>query len=463
MGTEARSVHGTGASIVWTTNAPGDASVELGTTAAYGSSTPVASAPATAHRVDLDGLAPFTLYHARARSRDASGNVATSADVTFTTLASPTAVFAIPTAPTLPAAGGTYMDPTFGTTILRVTDANDGPDNQTAYSYWPSFNVDSTRLLVQKPGSAGELYGFDPAGFKLLGKAPLYPTPPPGSNVPLAEDSIWSGLDPDAIFGHATDLKLWSYDVAKGAWTLIKDFSARFPGQYLWQMSRSLDDDVFGFTLRDATTSAVTGYLVWRRSTDMLLLNVATPDLDEIQVDKTGRWCVVKTGLQGAGLVSVEVADLATGARSDLTDGAPDFAPGHSDNGAGVCVGNDRWNNQVTSRALATPHAFSTVLPFGSDWSVAFHLSLLADDEGWATLSTYEDPVSTGLWHDEVFQVATDGSGKMRRLAHHRSVYGGVYENSPRANVSRDGRFVAYTSDWDGSGQRDVFVVATPP
>src|SRR5690348_10047450 len=43
--------------------------------------------------------------------------------------------------PALPAAGGTMTDSTFGTTIMRLTDSNDGTDCRVEYSYWPSFNA----------------------------------------------------------------------------------------------------------------------------------------------------------------------------------------------------------------------------------------------------------------------------------------------------------------------------------
>jgi hypothetical protein len=31
------------------------------------------------------------------------------------------------------------------------------------------------------------------------------------------------------------------------------------------------------------------------------------------------------------------------------------------------------------------------------------------------------------------------------------------------ANISRDGRFVAFGSNWGGSGRRDVFILKVPP
>jgi hypothetical protein len=37
------------------------------------------------------------------------------------------------------------------------------------------------------------------------------------------------------------------------------------------------------------------------------------------------------------------------------------------------------------------------------------------------------------------------------------------YWDSPRANISRDGRFVIFTSNVEGRGQRDVFILKVPP
>ncbi|TMC72560.1 MAG: hypothetical protein E6J13_05090, partial [Chloroflexi bacterium] len=73
------------ARINWTTNENADGQVEYGTTAAYGSTTPLNTTFATSHAVDLSGLTPTTLYHYRVKSRDPSGNLSTSGDFTFTT------------------------------------------------------------------------------------------------------------------------------------------------------------------------------------------------------------------------------------------------------------------------------------------------------------------------------------------------------------------------------------------
>jgi hypothetical protein len=83
-GVFATPVGATTASIQWTTDEEADGEVDYGPTTAYGS---VALQPllAVGRRIDLTGLTPSTLYHFRLKSKDASGNLATSGDFNFTT------------------------------------------------------------------------------------------------------------------------------------------------------------------------------------------------------------------------------------------------------------------------------------------------------------------------------------------------------------------------------------------
>jgi hypothetical protein len=366
-----------------------------------------------------------------------------------------------PPLPALPPAGGTFVDPTFGTTILRVTDAGDGTDCGVHYSYWPSFNANDTRFHVQCGGQP-LLYRFDPSSLALLGKEPLFP-PTPDGTIPVSEDAIWSAASADAIYAHDFS-SLWRYDTAAKSYARVANISALLGnGHKVWQMSRSADDDVFAWTEEDANYNVV-GYLAYQRSRNAVVYRVSTTQLDEVQIDKSGRYLLVKTGLESSpGQIRVKVVDLALSTVTDLTNGAPDYACGHSDNGGGTVVGADNWNNTVQFRSLAAPHSYSPLLAFGNDWTQAFHLSALADNEGWVLVSSYSGGgVGAGPFHREIYQVATDGSQRVRRLAHHRSLYSSYYD-SPRANISRDGAFAAFTSNWGGSSRRDAFILRIPP
>jgi len=365
----------------------------------------------------------------------------------------------LPPAPKLPGSGGVFKDPTFGTGIMRVTDETDGGENCNAYSYWPSFNSDSTRFHISC-GGRYVLYRFDPEAFRLSGKEPLFAKKPPSGSEPRWEDSIWAADDPDVLYCHE-GLNLWAYNVARQEYTLVKDFSREFPPGHLCQLSKSMDGLVFTGSLQDPEWKR-TGYFVWNRDKDQLVI-YQTEDHDEVQMDKSGRFCVIKTGRQGKDAVEIRIADLWTGRIEDLTDHGPDFAPGHSDNGNGIIVGHDNIRNQLTFRRLDSPHDIKTILDLRNDWSQDYHVSMLADDESWVTLSFYvgNKLPSSGLFKNEIIQVSTDGSQRIRRLAHHRSVFKS-YWDSPRANISRDGRFIVFTSNWEGTGQRDVFILRVP-
>jgi hypothetical protein len=84
-----------GATITWTTNEASDTQVEYGTSTGYGSSTTLNSNKVTSHSQNLTGLTASKLYHYRVKSKDASGNLAVSADNTFTTAAKDSGSFTI--------------------------------------------------------------------------------------------------------------------------------------------------------------------------------------------------------------------------------------------------------------------------------------------------------------------------------------------------------------------------------
>ncbi|HEY3062619.1 MAG TPA: DUF4082 domain-containing protein, partial [Chloroflexota bacterium] len=83
---KAVSITATGASIQWSTNEASDSQVEYGTMTTYGTSTTLNTTRVTAHVLALTGLSGGTTYHYRVKSRDATGNLATSGDFSFTTL-----------------------------------------------------------------------------------------------------------------------------------------------------------------------------------------------------------------------------------------------------------------------------------------------------------------------------------------------------------------------------------------
>jgi hypothetical protein len=135
----ATGVTAVGATISWTTNEASDTQVEYGPTTSYGSSTTVVAAPVTAHSQAIAGLTANTLYHYRVKSRDGAGNLATSADFTFTTAPDTTP----PTISGVSATGITAAGATISWTTNEVSD--------TQVQYGPTTAYGSSTTLAPAP------------------------------------------------------------------------------------------------------------------------------------------------------------------------------------------------------------------------------------------------------------------------------------------------------------------------
>jgi hypothetical protein len=87
----ATAITDTTATITWTTSEASTSRVNYGTTASYGSSTPLNSTLVTSHSVTLSQLTPRTVYHYQVSSQDLYGNLGASGDFSFTTAVAGTA------------------------------------------------------------------------------------------------------------------------------------------------------------------------------------------------------------------------------------------------------------------------------------------------------------------------------------------------------------------------------------
>jgi len=403
-------------------------------------------------------------------------------------------VYRKPPLPPLPRAGGKFIDPVFGTEIMRATDESDGPAPGlgTYYSHWPTFNADNTRLLIRK-GETGEaiIKDFDPETFT-IGRSQRLPSLP-GSASLSWEGATWSARNPNIIYCHPGyfdgGMKLYQYDVRTGTpagFKLIKDFgSLGGRKDYLKQMYVSADDDVFCWLHLRAGSSEPIYYLVYRRSTDRVLFHNPTSayagGVNEVHVDKSGKWLQIALNENQPDKSRTRFLNLQTGAIDFLYYNASDRPAGHGDLGRETIVGFDNFNDGISRRRLDAIHNVSTVFYFRTgagpgggvaDWTHDFHGTMLADDESWITIGTCHDQGNnlpgSGIFDDEIIQVALDGSERFRRICHTRSSIDyktntTSYWAEPKPTISRDGRFIAFTSNWEKSGRYDLFVVRIGP
>jgi hypothetical protein len=431
-------------------------------------------------------------------------------------------------APPLPLAGQKFIDETFGTQIMRLTDESDGyqaaigstyPEYpvsfSVAYSVWGSFNHNNTRIFIIDPaGGGGYFLKFDPITFQRQGGLLGLANTPDGALV--TQGLVWSRNDPD-VFYSVVGKKLYQGRIVDQntqspfQFTVIKDFSNEINDlpirdSYLYKLSISDDsDDVFWLQARKSEPfygsrqRMGTTIIAYKKSQNVIIYrrdfctDTTVNCVDENKgsvIDKTGRILSnLNQTYPSANSLTVfdpEIIDLANNNSSTtVPNQSPYYTYGHADLGRGKAVGWDGQTNKIKSWDLVeSPHRAIDLFQF-RDWSQDSHFSMLAQNDGWALVSPYVGIPASSTNNEpiknEIFQIKTDGSSKIRRLAHHFSnsypasdecnIPGfpslrqhGCYFAQPHSNISRDGRFIAFSSNWGNrSGRVDVFIAKILP
>jgi hypothetical protein len=370
-----------------------------------------------------------------------------------------------------PARGGSYRDPIFGTQVLRVTDSTDANIASVAYSYWSVFNSNSQMFILgldYKP----YLYKFDPNALKFNKLGPLF-----GDDSMQWEGLSWSATDPDTVYGVSgrnSNVKLRAYNVSTGQYAFEHDFTAagELPVGMPWQMSKARSNDrYFSFHWRPAEDQPIKFAVVYDKETNKTYkFDVQDPvygrgDFDECRLDRDGRYLFLfgKEENYYVWQFAVEPPERRVMVKRDELD----RAGGHYDIGSGLLIQADIWEkkngNRLIRRSLSNPTAWKDIFDSGvEDFQNDHHISMTGPDDSWAlvTTMTYTTPNYIYPFTNEIFLIRTDGSGKVQRLLQHRSS-NREYFATPRGNLSPDGRFVAYTSDW-GGGHIDVYIAVLP-
>jgi hypothetical protein len=344
-----------------------------------------------------------------------------------------------------PEAGGSYVDPEFGTLIKRISDATKTPDVAAGrsrlafianeYSTMSPFNLDGTRFLLLHL-SYFALYD---------GKGGFI------ANLPLdaSSEPRWSRRDPSVLF-YVSGNQLKQLDVATGTASVARTFPEYGSVRGHGESDICFDGDhlvlagdgryIFVYELSTGRKGPV--FDTGGRGFDSLYI---TPD-DNVTVTWLERGA---SRYQG-----IELFDRDMNFRRQVTR-----AGGHMDvtrdvDGQDVLV----WANAADSRPVCKNGVVKVRLSDGQqtcllslDWSLAFHVSA-PDGGGWAFVETYAigDPQPENGWKEytnEILAITLDGS-RIRRFAHHRSRPFNNYWWQPRASVSHDGSKLLYTSDY---------------
>lgn len=368
-----------------------------------------------------------------------------------------------------PVARVPFLDPVFGTCLVRVTDRSSdlivgdrskGMKNE--YSRVQSFNADESRLIVFT--TEGNWYLYDALTLEPLGQLPIWHEP------------RWDAHDPDLLF-YTEETRLMSYRISTGRQQIVHEFADDFPGKNLaavwtrYEGSPSIDGRYWGLMTEDQEWMTV-ALLIYDIETDQIIAIRETPpsEIDSVTISPLANYFLAfydnycEHGQLGGdsnpcGLMIYD-RNLENG-RGLLR------IVGHSDpvldaTGKEVFVYQDIDTDTISMVDLASGE-ITPLLPIDfSHSAIGFHFSGQAfRSPGWILVSTSNGAQPSSTWmDDQIFAVELVKNGRVVRLAHTHSVYNENIEHDywaePHASVNRDFTQIVFTSNWGRTGTDEV-------
>lgn len=351
--------------------------------------------------------------------------------------------------PPLPTIGALIQDSAFGTRQMRLCDA--GYFHPYSY-YTPISRNGRWIILFNLTTNAAILIDFDSTNFAINTSTPIstFKATSP-ADIMNFQSIHWSRVNDDECFfvGKLTS-RLWKYNASTGVFTMIRDFAVEAPNTYLWQHSMSDDSDVFTATLKDSSTFQAVGFICYRISTDTILQNITRANIDEVHLDRTGAYNLIKYSDAGHYSSVIKTADSS----EVLGTSANDVQ--HSDEGNICSFGANAFALPyylVEKTILSGTPSQAKFFDYADGAALAgYHVSNRSAEQKWVLLSTYNAnaPISK-KYENEIFAVSSDGNALVWRICHHNSLYAS-YNDTPRAALSYDAKYTMYNTNWGNPG-----------
>ena len=411
-------------------------------------------------------------------------------------------------APAIGPGGSIVSDPIFGSRIVRVTDAKTDARRPSESYTTPSsaeqnsWNTDDTKFYVHGINGSLELFDFNPATMAVHAMGAL--------DVSWIGEPQFSYSQPNILYGIAGRRPiLQQYDISTNRTTNLHDASGCVklkPSDAGHAISVSADDQRMAMVLGPQQD---TDYLVYvfDRAQGCRWYNTQTgeiggqwgakgsvsiPDrflIHDARINKSGRFVeIIRSGASVHGIAPLQNPAPSFVWNVDTMEVAPcgpKGCKGHHALGYSHLLNPSEQEHPMDLRIrrlnqLDAPIPLINQLPPVQGW-YDLHISwnnVDVNDSSPACLSTYRrdnpnapgaPPKVVGPWENEILCVETDRKGsKVWRFAHTYSTAQNGFWSSPRGNVSQDGRFYMFTSDWEDQLGRatgtsayrtDVFIV----
>lgn len=348
-----------------------------------------------------------------------------------------------------PGVGGTYVDPVFGSTVKRISNAlgtpnSDGGGSLTwitgEYPTASPFNSDNSRIILVHQSYFGL---YDGTGFYIR-DLPL--------EISASTEPRWSRKDNHTLY-YVRGNQFKTYDILSGVMTIAHTFSEYSAISGMGESDISFDGDHFVFA-GDGRYVFVYQISAGKKYP---VFDTGGIEFDSVYITPNNN--VIISWIQ-SGTVRHTGQELFDTNMNFLRQVG--HADGHKDvsldtNGDEILV----WTNSNDPQPICNNGIVKIKLADGQqtclaslDWSLAVHISA-PDNSGFVYVETYapSNPTSSSGWvayTNELLQIKLDGS-QVLRLAHHRSrpFQTNTYTWQPKMSSSRDGSRVVYGSNYD--------------
>jgi hypothetical protein len=369
---------------------------------------------------------------------------------------------------------------------IRLTNSSDcgGTDCvfPVGYSYWPNMNnhVGSDTILIflslnkNLGGTGPTLFSYHKVTEAVQNLGPLFDASSTYSSH-SGDGWYFSATLPTKLYVYKSMGSTFSrYDVLAKTFEQVFDVTTFFgANRYIWQMHSSNDDRVHSGTLRDTSTFAELGCFAYREDTHQFLYYPALGAFDECQIDKSGRYLLIKDNVDGLNGEDNRIIDLETGTEKQLLD--QNGAGGHSDNGFGYMAASDNWNSLPNATRVwdfAASPLQGPLIFYNAVWLPApNHISHVNAKAGVPSSQQYVCGSGANRTNDnrtnEIFCFRLDGSLNALVVApvmtDLNASGGGTddYAKLPKGNLDVTGQYFLWTSNMAGN-RLDAFIVKVP-
>jgi hypothetical protein len=362
----------------------------------------------------------------------------------------------------MPAKGSTFLDPSFRSTVVRLTDKSadgyEGPGIQNEYAKADPENADGTALILR--GNSGVYYLFDRKTGRMTSLAAAF------NDCGQEPEPRWDPVDPKAFY-YVCNTQLRKYDASSKASTTLREFKKEFPSASYVRTKMEGDasaDRRFWCLLVEDTDWKTLAVIVYDRTLNQIVGKKSggfRENINWVGMSPSGNYCAL--GWEG------EVAPLSTTIFSrDFSRAVdlPDGSAGHGDfaftaDGREVYVYQNVRTDHIAMADLATGAETPLLpIPFNVNPDIGLHVSGNCDmTPGWVLISTYGSknppPGKNHSWMDnQLFMLQLRQNPQVWRIAHTQS-YISLHSSEEKnyfaeafAAINRKGSRIYFGSNW---------------